>query len=356
MRASKKQLEFFLKHGSELVGLVDAASGIRYLSPSFERVLGYDPDSLIGCNPLDYVHPDDIPVLSRHIKRISRSAGATSTTTHRIRDSGGGWRTMATTLTNALDIEDVHGIVFNSYDVTGQILSEQQLLESRNQLRDLAAHVESAREQERIRIAREIHDELGQLLSALKLDLEALSIKYRAGKFAFRKQFTEEIAYLVAKVKLTINTVRRISSELRPAVLDNLGLATALECQIREFETRTGIRCRYSGLRHILVLGPEQSTAVFRIFQEILTNVARHAHASAVEIKVETNSDWLTLHVVDTGTGIDPKHLMDPRSLGLLGMRERAMILGGTVRFSQPPTGGTAVTLRIPTGRPRSGC
>jgi PAS domain S-box-containing protein len=355
MRASAKQLEFFLKHGSELVGLVNAASGIRYLSPSCERVLGYDPDSLIGCNPFDYVHPDDIPVLSRHIKRISRSAGASSTTTHRIRDSGGGWRTMAITLTNAPDIEDAHGIVFNAYDVTGQILSERQLLESRNQLRDLAAHVESAREQERIRIAREIHDELGQLLSALKLDLEALTTK-DCGDFTFRQQFTEEIASLVAKVKLTINTVRRISSELRPAVLDNLGLTTALECQIREFEARTGIRCRYSGLRHNLVLSPEQSTAVFRIFQEILTNVARHAHAVAVEIKLETNPDWLTLHVVDNGIGIDPKRLTDPRSLGLLGMRERAMILGGTVRFSQPPTGGTAVTLRIPTGPPRSGC
>ena len=356
MRTKEKQLEFFLKHGSELVGLVDAAGGIRYLSPSCERILGYDPDSLIGCNPLDYVHPHDVPVLSRHIKKILRSAGATGTTKHRVRDSGGGWRTMATTLTNALDIEDLHGIVFNAHDVTGQILAEHRLLESRNQLRDLAAHVESAREQERIRIAREIHDELGQLLSALKLDLEGLTIKYGAGNLAFRKQFIEEIAGLVAEVKLTINTVRRISSELRPAVLDNLGLATALECQIREFETRTGIRCRYSGLRHNLVLDPEQSTAVFRIFQEILTNVARHANASAVEIKVETNSDWLTLHVVDTGTGIEPKQVMDPHSLGLLGMRERAMILGGTVRFSRPATGGTAVTLRIPTSRPASGC
>jgi PAS domain S-box-containing protein len=353
MRASERQLDFFLKHGSELVGLVDAAGGIRYLSPSFERILGYDPDSLIGCNILDYVHPDDIPGLSRRVKRILRSAGASATTKHRIRDSSGGWRTMATTLTNALDTEDVHGIVFTAHDVTERKLSEQHLLESRNQLRDLAAHVESAREEERIRIAREIHDQLSQLLSALKLDLEGLSIKYRAGKFAFGKQFTEEIAYLVANVQLTINTVRRISSELRPPVLDNLDLATALGSQIQEFETRTGIRCRSSGLHHNLVLGPEQSTAVFRIFHEILTNVARHAHASAVEISVETNSDWLTLHVVDTGTGMDPKHLMDPRSWGLVGMRERAMMLGGTVQFSQPPTGGTAVTLHIPTGRPK---
>ena len=126
---------------------------------------------------------------------------------------------MATTLTNALDIEDVRGIVFNTHEVTVRSLSQQQLLESRNQLRNLAAHLEAAREQERVRIAREIHDELGQLLSALKLDLEALSIKYRPEKAALRRQFDEEIAYLVATVKLTIDTVRRISSELRPAVL-----------------------------------------------------------------------------------------------------------------------------------------
>src|SRR5260370_8223960 len=128
MRASKKQLELFVKHGAELVGLVDAASGIRYLSPSCERVLGYDPDSLIGCNPLDYVHPDDIPVLSRHIKRISRSARATRTTTHRIRDSGGGWRTMATTLTHALAIEDMSGIIFTATHVQRHIHSERHLL------------------------------------------------------------------------------------------------------------------------------------------------------------------------------------------------------------------------------------
>ena len=156
---------------------------------------------------------------------------------------------------------------------------------------------------------------------------------------------------MLRKTELTINTVRRISAELRPSVLDHLGLSAALQWQIDEFRSRTGIQCLCRGLRRDLRLDAGQSTAVFRIFQEVLTNILRHAFASAMTVDLRLQSGWLTLRVADNGKGLDPKSLSDPLSLGLLGMRERALLLGGEVRFSARRGGGTVVTLRIPTAR-----
>jgi signal transduction histidine kinase len=212
------------------------------------------------------------------------------------------------------------------------------------------AHIESAREEERVRIAREVHDELGQILTALKLDLEGLALKHADRTPAMRKDYTERIAGIVRTVDLTINTVRRISAELRPSILTDLGLSAALKWQLQEFESRTGVRCRCQALREDLHLDAELSLAVFRIFQEILTNVVRHAAAKSVSVALRARSGWLTLRVADDGKGLDPKRLSDPLSLGLLGMRERALQLGGHVDFAPRRRSGTVVTVRIPTG------
>ena len=144
------------------------------------------------------------------------------------------------------------------------------------------------------------------------------------------------------------NTVRRIAAELRPSILNDLGLSADLKWQIQAFESRTGIPCRCHGLREGLRLGAEPSLAVFRIFQEIMTNVVRHAAANAVSIRVTAKGGRLTLRVADDGKGLDPKHPSDSRSLGLLGMRERALLLGGSVDFSARRGGGTVVTVQVP--------
>jgi signal transduction histidine kinase len=233
------------------------------------------------------------------LAQIASSAKGTATAQYRLKHYDGSWRYTETAATSALHIRGLQGIICNSRDITDAKNFEQELLLSRDQLRRLAAHAENTREQERIRIAREIHDELGQTLSALRLDLEQLAMKYGPDNTAARKEFTRRVEDMIRNIDLTILTVRRISAELRPGVLDHLGLAAALDWQIDQFQSRTSIRCRCRGLARSFPLDVEASTAVFRIFQEILTNIVRHANASAVAIDVAVKADWFTLCVAE---------------------------------------------------------
>jgi signal transduction histidine kinase len=210
----------------------------------------------------------------------------------------------------------------------------------RRQMRQLAARVESAREEERARISREVHDQFGQMLSALKLDFETLASRYRPRGAEARSEFDQRVAAII----------RRITAEMRPAIFEDLGLAAALDWQLQEFESRTGIRCRRRGLARNAGLAAGASLDVFRIFQEILTNVIRHASATILEVTVETDGDSFTLSVSDNGKGFDPKLLSPARSLGLLSMRERATLHEGTVERSARRNGGTTVTVRLPRG------
>jgi len=226
--------------------------------------------------------------------------------------------------------------------------AEKELIASREQLRQLAAHVESAREQERIRIAREVHDELGQILTVLKMDLEAVEVRYRASTPRPLRDITRRVASMLKNLDFMIGAVRRISSELRPGLLDHLGLAAAIEWQLQELESRTKIRCHTIGLPEELPLDAQQSTTVFRIFQEMLTNVVRHAGATAIRVRVQLEPARLVIEVVDNGKGFDPFRLKDPEALGLLGMRERALLLGGSIELESEAGKGTRITLRVP--------
>ncbi|HSB72803.1 MAG TPA: PAS domain S-box protein, partial [Candidatus Methylomirabilis sp.] len=229
-------------------------------------------------------------------------------------------------------------------DITERKQAEEQLRDSREQLRALAARLQSVREDERTRIAREIHDKLGQALTALKLDLAWIAPRLPVD----RPALLEKARALLGLLDAAIQSVRRIATELRPGVLDDLGLVAAIEWQAQEFQSRTGITCEFSSGQADLALPPEVGTAVFRICQETLTNVARHAHATQVRIGLEADGGQLVLTVADNGRGITEQELANRTSLGLLGMRERALLLGGQVGIAGRPGGGTTVTVRIP--------
>jgi signal transduction histidine kinase len=215
---------------------------------------------------------------------------------------------------------------------------------AREQLRDLAGYLQTVREEERTRIAREIHDEFGQVLTALKIDLSWLSKRLYADNLSLAQK-TGAMSDLVDS---TIQTVRRVVTELRPGLLDDLGLVAAIEWQAQEFAERTGIDCElYLGVQD-LALDRDLATVLFRILQETLTNVARHAEATAIGVRLENQSDGLTLIVWDNGRGLTPSELADPRSLGLVGMRERARAWGGQIVFEGVPDRGTTVTVRMP--------
>jgi signal transduction histidine kinase len=218
------------------------------------------------------------------------------------------------------------------------------LEESRAQLQRLAGGLLLAREEERTTIAREIHDELGQMLTALKMD--AGWIRRRLADDV--PEIGAKLAAMVSLIDDAVVTVRRIATDLRPGILDDFGLAAALEWQAQEFEDRTGIRCVLRATVDQGAVDPMVSTAVFRIFQESLTNVARHSQASRVAVTLEHRRAGLVLEVRDDGIGIAPTDASHVRSIGLAGMRERAQLVGGGFSISGAPGTGTTVLVQIP--------
>lgn len=226
--------------------------------------------------------------------------------------------------------------------------AERQLRTSNKELRALSAHFQSVREEERSRIAREIHDELGQTLTALRLDLAWLQNKVSSIGGKCNAEVKDLIGEMSELVDSTIQTVRRISTELRPRILDELGLLPALEWQTEEFQNRTGIRSRFSSNVEEITLDRDRSTAMFRIVQESLTNVARHAKATEVNVRLAVSVDRVTLTVEDNGKGIDGAQPVSLQSFGILGMRERAHLLGGDVAITNRQGGGTTVMVELP--------
>ena len=218
----------------------------------------------------------------------------------------------------------------------------ERLRRPHDQLRALTGHLRFVREEERTRIAREVHDELGQALTGLKLDLSLLS-----GKTVGQRAVQRKIKAMAARVDDTILTVRRIATELRPGVLDNLGLAAAIEWQAAEFQERTSIRCEVRIEVKETIWDREFNTMCFRIFQETLTNIVRHAKATRVDVRLAQVDHELVLTVRDNGRGISEQEVVHARSIGLIGMRERVAQVGGQVFFGLPDR-GTTVTMRVP--------
>src|SRR3954447_416994 len=217
----------------------------------------------------------------------------------------------------------------------------ERLRESEEKLRRLAAHLISVREEERAHIAREIHDELGQVLTGLKMEVTWLAKRLR------EKPLIEKTDSMCKLIDTTVQTVRKIATGLRPEMLDDMGLIAAVGWQAKEFQKRTGIRCR-AKLPPEVKLDIDVSTTMFRIFQEILTNVARHSRATRVDMELIIAEDKVALDVVDNGVGIADSDLHGKKSLGLLGMHERALLFGGEVNITGTPGHGTRVSVSIP--------
>jgi signal transduction histidine kinase len=234
-----------------------------------------------------------------------------------------------------------------SNEIRERKIAEEHLRDSEVQLRALAARLISVREEERTRIAREIHDELGQVLTGLKMDVMWLA-KRLAGT---EKQLVEKTETMCSLIDSTVHLIRRISTGLRPEILDDMGLVAAIGWQANEFQKRMGMRCRLKLPEDQALLDKELSTTVFRIFQEILTNIARHAKASSVNVQLSISDDFLKLKVADDGVGISETQIRGQGSLGLLGMQERAQLFGGEVSIQGTSGRGTTVLVSIPMSR-----
>jgi PAS domain S-box-containing protein len=241
-----------------------------------------------------------------------------------------------------------HGALVFFRDITERKRVEKDLLASHEQLRALAARIEQVREEESTSLARELHDELGQGLTALQIDLACLDRRLRITGPVDLPGLRDKIAAMVPRAERLVETTHTISSKMRPGVLDDLGLVAAVEWLAADFEKRTGLACVATLPAVDIALDLALAVALFRIVQEALTNVARHAKASRAEIRLQATEGEMVLDVEDNGCGITPQQVVETRSLGLLSMRERAAAFGGTVDVRSEGGRGTTVSVRVP--------
>ncbi len=225
----------------------------------------------------------------------------------------------------------------------------RELEASHREIRIMASNLESAREKEALRISREIHDELGQSLTAIAIDVACLQQDVAGTRPSARKTRVENrLEAMSALLAETTRRVQKIASDLRPPILDDLGLSSTLEWLAQDFAGRTGIDCFWRARIETRRLDPQKATATYRIFREVLTNVARHARATRVEMSLAVVDGKLVLETVDNGIGFDAAKGQDRESIGLMGMRERALIVGGEVEIASAPGHGAEVRVRIP--------
>lgn len=322
----------------------DGQHAFPYLSDGCAPLLGVTPDALQAAPDLflRLILPDD-----RHDYLASMAASRSSLAPWNWEGRCwiDAWKDVkwinlrATPHVSAAGTVQWDGIMTN---ITDSKLEQQEVLRSRARLAELSAHMEQVKEQERARIAREIHDDLGGNLTAIKMALAMLSTRLPPEP----PQLLERAAYLDDLVDRSIDAVHRISLDLRPSTLD-LGIVAALEWQAREFEKQAGIACHFRCAERDIALDPDHAAALFRISQEALTNVAKHAGASRVRITLRQQRQHLLLVISDNGRGITPADRLKRASFGLRGMSERAQALGGTLTLSAAPGGGTMLTIKI---------
>ncbi len=327
-----------------------------------ERMQGYKAEEIIGEHLSRFFTSEDITANKpeKELKTALEIGEAEEEVWHVRKDGSLFWASV--TITALRDVDGMlRGFVKITRDITERRKAEEELhtvygkLEMRvlertldlnrsnEQLRNLAAHLQSVREEERAKIAREIHDEFGQTLSALKMELSWFREKYGDHKAIFDKS-----GAMLDAVSKTIRSVRRMYTELRPSILDDFGIVDAMQWQADEFQKRTRIECAVDPVPEDIKLDKERSTALFRIFQETLTNVLKHARATKVTARLAINNDNITLEVIDNGKGITEEQLSKPQSFGLIGIRERVYPWGGKVEVTGNKNKGTIVKVSMP--------
>ena len=354
-RLSQERFESVARATTDAIWDVNLDTKVVWWSEGIQKLFGYPSEDVSSKYEwwLQRIHPDDQARVSGLIRAAVESGKRSWAGEYRFRRQDGAY---AIVLDRGFIIHDAAGkptrVVGGISDISERRLAEKALENSRQQLRALTARLQTSREEERATVAREIHDDLGQMLTALKMNLDWLERKIdERQQDPTLTPLLERIVQSGEIVETVIDSVQRISADLRPAVLDNLGLPEAVRDEARRFRERSGTACDLKLPAEPLSLPPETTITVFRVFQEALTNIARHAQATAVSISLEVSNEQVILQVEDNGKGISPEALSAPRSLGLLGMSERASALGGQVAVAPVIPHGTRVTLQLPRRR-----
>lgn len=346
LQKSNELLENMFSNIHVMVAFMDRDFNFIRVNRAYAEAEGRKPDFFVGKNHFD-LYPNE------ENERIFRSVVETgepySVSEKPFEYAGHPERGVTYWDWSLVPVKDgdgnVSGVVLSLINVTGRRRAMDELRTSREMLRKLSAHIDAVREGERTNIAREIHDELGQALTAIKI--EASRLKNKLADAALRSK-AENVISLVDQ---TIQSVRRISQELRPGVLDELDLAAAIEWATREFEKRTGIECEFRYDPENIPLDRNRSTTIFRVMQEALTNTARHAGATKVSVSLTARDGFMVLTVKDNGKGISKSEVFHSNSFGIIGMRERVEFLGGRFSITGAPGKRTTLTVTIPLER-----
>ena|ERR1035437_142148 len=343
--ASEEDLYKILAHSSQVGFYIMQNRKFQFINSHFREYAGYTEEEMLNMNPTSLVLPEDRRKMAKNAimmlkeQRFSPYEFRIVTKDGRIK-----W---IIEIVMSITFKGKRALLGNSMDITEQKKTQEDLERSRQELRNLSVHLQSEREKESTRIARKIHDELGQSLTALQMDLSWLKSRLPANNKSIREK-TRSMSGLVDSI---IESVHKITTELRPSLLDDLGLPAAIEWQAANFQKRSDIRCQ----AHIHcgngVIDKELATAIFRIFQEILTNIALHAKATQCKVSLTENKKELCLEVTDNGVGITQRQVDDSQSFGMIGMRERAHFWGGTVHVRNAKPSGTTVRVLIPLGK-----
>ncbi len=345
LEASEALFRLLAESASDAHGRMSLDGKILYASPAVRAVLGYEPEELVGRPAFELLVPGEgqARLLAERARLLSQ--GATVGLEVMARTRSGDTRMLevrARVMQNpATGPAEIVAVI---RDITERERSQEELRRSAQQLRRLAERATSGREAERAEMANELHDELGQALTALKLELRAWSLEPPPSEEALKERVDEA----VARIETTLDSVRSLASRLRPPLLDSLGLAAAIELHVRDFSRRTSLPCEFPLAVEDVEPSPQRDIAVFRILQEALTNAARHAGASRVTVTLARRGAELLLEVCDDGCGIEPGALAAASNLGIAGMRERALAAGGRLELGPLPEGGTAVRLWVP--------
>jgi PAS domain S-box-containing protein len=348
LRDSEERYRDFYENAPDMYHAVDKDGIIIDCNETEARMLGYKKEEIIGRPVSDFFTEKSKKIHQKEFPDLRNKSAHLDVEREFVRRDG-------STFTASLNISaeiDENGELIKAKAIARDLTERrrvEELKKSQQQLRSLSAYLESAREEEKKRIARQIHDELGHALTTLSLDLswlnKRLSLDSESMDINSLMLRTEAMSDLLDS---TIQTVQRISSELIPGVLDHLGLSEAVKWQIGEIQKRTEIKCDIIIDPENIVLDRSSAITVFRIFQEALTNIVRHAEATEVTIMLKEGDKNLTLEVSDNGKGIPESRISSPESLGLIGIRERARILGGRGHITGSPDKGTTVEIVIP--------
>ena len=341
LRASEQRYRTLFNQATDGILLLDADGNVIDVNGAFARMHGYAVDELLQMNLRELDTPETLELAPERLRRILSGETIGFEVEHFRKD---GTVLPLDVATSAIDIDgDIFALAFHR-DITERRRAEQDLKRSQQELRGLSKAANEALEAERRRTARELHDELGQSLTALKMDLESL----RSALPPDQVELGERALAMHGLLDSTIAATRRIAADLRPLMLDDLGLAAALDWLTHNFSKHTGIATDLVIDDAVAQVPEPIASALYRITQESLTNVAKYAHASTAEIRLERDGDWVELLVRDDGRGIEAADQGKQGAFGLLGIRERVTLLGGEVAITGKPGQGSQVRARIP--------